>query len=114
MAPRLQCTQLASPGMRMHRGCTLRTHPLALLLLRLARLQVLTAHWRWVCTPFCLLDGAGRYPQGHACRASCCRRVHEHNVDSLMTAALPYHETEQFVRLVQVRSGRACSVWRSS
>lgn len=30
------------------------------------------------------------------------RRVHERNVEELMLAALPYHETEQFVRLVQV------------
>ncbi|PRW61623.1 hypothetical protein C2E21_0211 [Chlorella sorokiniana] len=29
-------------------------------------------------------------------------RVHERNVDDLMMAALPYHETEQFVRLVQI------------
>jgi len=28
--------------------------------------------------------------------------VHERNVDELMLAALPYHETEQFVRLVQI------------
>lgn len=39
----------------------------------------------------------------------CCSAcsVHERNVDDLMLAALPYHETEQFVRLVQVRSGGA-------
>ncbi|KAL4423978.1 hypothetical protein ABPG75_001279 [Micractinium tetrahymenae] len=29
-------------------------------------------------------------------------RVHERNVEELMLAALPFHETEQFVRLVQV------------
>lgn len=34
-------------------------------------------------------------------------RVHECNVDDLMAAALPYHETEQFVRLVQVRRNNA-------
>lgn len=28
--------------------------------------------------------------------------VHEHNVDSLMLAALPFHATNQFVRLVQL------------
>lgn len=34
-------------------------------------------------------------------------RVHECNVDDLMATALPYHETEQFVRLVQVRCNTA-------
>lgn len=30
------------------------------------------------------------------------RRVHEHNIDALMVAALPYHSTPEFVRLLQV------------
>ena len=33
---------------------------------------------------------------------SSLHRVHERNVDDLMGAALPYHETEQFVRLAQI------------
>lgn len=39
------------------------------------------------------------------------RRVHEHNVDALMAAALPYHETPQFVRLVQALRLQPRSLW---
>lgn len=31
-----------------------------------------------------------------------CARVHRHNVDALLSAALPYHATNEFVRLVQI------------
>jgi hypothetical protein len=37
--------------------------------------------------------------------------VHERNVDALMAAALPYHETPQFVRLVQVLRLEPRSLW---
>lgn len=38
-------------------------------------------------------------------------KVHERNVEELMSAALPYHETEQFVRLVQILKLEPRSRW---
>jgi len=31
-----------------------------------------------------------------------CFRIHEHNVEDLILCALPYHDTDHFVRVVQI------------